>query len=244
MSKELPLVSVLIPFYNCKYVPQAIETVLRQTYKNIEIILVNDGSYMYNELLKPYLSRIIYIEQKNKGVASALNEGIKIANGEYLAWLSSDDLFSEKKIELQLNFMKENKSFFSFTNFNIIDSHNQIKKYNVGIHFKSGIEVLQSLKDFNPINGCTVMMSRKVIEKIGYFDETLKYAQDYDYWIRTSAHFPLHYFHCTLTNYRVHDLMGSIRHNKDQMKEFYELRENYRVKYNKFFSEQRGEKHV
>lgn len=228
MNNELPLVSVLIPFYNCQFVDQSIKSVLKQTYKNIEIILVNDGSFMYKDLVTPFLSNIIYREQQNKGVASALNQGLKNASGEYLAWLSADDLFDENKIELQLNYMKEKNSYFCFTNFNIIDRNNQITKYNVGINFKNDLEVLQSFKDFNPINGCTVMMSREVIEKIGYFDENLKYAQDYDYWIRTSHYFPLHYFNCTLTNYRVHDLMGSVRHNKEQMKEFNKVRNYYR----------------
>nr|WP_285838728.1 glycosyltransferase [Cytobacillus oceanisediminis] len=240
----MPLVSVLIPFYNCQYVNQAINSALRQTYKNIEIIIVNDGSYLYKDLVTPFLSNIIYLEQKNKGVASALNKGIKKARGEYLAWLSSDDIFNENKIQLQLNFMIEKNSFFSFTNFNIIDSKNHIIQHNVGINFKTPQEVLQKLKYFNPINGCTVMMSRKIIEAVGFFDEKLKYAQDYDYWIRVSNKFPLHYFHYTLTNYRVHDSMGSIRHNKEQMKEFYEVRSNFRKNTRKFLSENKGEKRV
>ena len=72
------------------------------------------------------------------------------------------------------------------------------------------------------------MLSKEIIKTIGYFDENLKYAQDYDYWIRTALHFPIHYFHMTLTNYRVHDAMGSIRFNKEQQAEFHSVRDKYK----------------
>ncbi|KRF51676.1 hypothetical protein ASG97_07260 [Bacillus sp. Soil745] len=241
MSNHHPLVSVVIPFYNCQYVAQAIESVLRQTYPHVELIVINDGSNKYQDLITPYLSKITYIEQTNKGVAAALNHGLKRAKGEYLVWLSSDDLMDDHKIELQLNFMKNVNSFLSFTNFNLINENNDITSYNVGINFKTELEILQALNKFNPINGCTVMMSRKVIEEIGYFNEQLKYAQDYEYWVRVSLHFPIHYFHITLTNYRVHQLMGSILHNKDQMTEFYSIREKYRGKINGLISKRRAE---
>ncbi|MFZ0444325.1 MAG: glycosyltransferase [Bacillus sp. (in: firmicutes)] len=229
MSTSDPLVSVIIPFYNCSYVAQAIESVLSQTYPHIELLVVNDGSYENQHLITPYLSKITYIEQTNKGVASALNQGIKHAKGEYLVWLSSDDLISPYKIEHQLNFMQENNALISFTCFNIINNDNQITQYNVGKYFKDDIEILQTLQEFNPINGCTVMFSKEIIKTIGFFDENLKYAQDYDYWIRTALHFPIHYFHMTLTNYRVHEAMGSIRFNKEQNIEFHSVRSKYKI---------------
>ena len=228
MSSIQPLVTVIIPFYNCSYVAQAIESVLSQTYPHIELLVVNDGSYKNQHLITPYLSKITYIEQTNKGVASALNQGIKHAKGEYLVWLSSDDLISPHKIEHQLNFMQENNALISFTNFNIIDKDNQITQYNVGKEFKNDVEILQTLQEYNPINGCTVMLSKEIIKTIGFFDENLKYAQDYDYWIRTALHFPIHYFHMTLTNYRVHEAMGSIRFNKEQQFEFHSVRDKYK----------------
>ena len=242
MSAMHPLVTVIIPFYNDAYVPQAIESVLKQTYPHVELILVNDGSYENQQLITPYLSNITYIEQINKGVASALNQGIKQAKGEYLVWLSSDDLISPYKIEHQLNFMQENNALISFTNFNIIDKDNQITQYNVGKYFENDVEILQTLQEFNPINGCTVMLSKEIIKTIGFFDENLKYAQDYDYWIRTALHYPIHYFHMTLTNYRVHDAMGSIRFNKEQQFEFHSVRDKYKNIIGNLISEKEREK--
>lgn len=107
-------VSIIIPFYNCQYVEKAIESALNQTYQNIEVIVVDDGSTKYIERITPYLDSIHYIQKKNGGTASALNTGIRYATGEYFAWLSSDDLFKPDKISKQLKFMKRCGSFFFF----------------------------------------------------------------------------------------------------------------------------------
>lgn len=228
LSSSSPLVSVIIPFYNCAYVAQAIESVLNQTYPFIELIVVNDGSDKYVDLLSPYFSKIIYIEQINKGTAAAINRGIKQSKGEYLVWLSSDDLIYPQKIENQLQFMKEKNALISFTNFNYINKEQQITKYNVGTHFNNSIEVLRALQYSNPINGCTVMMSRKIIEDIGYFTEDLKYTQDYEYWIRAGLQFPIYYYPITLTNYRVHEDMGTIRYNQEATAEYLKVQNKYK----------------
>jgi len=78
MSEE-PKVSVIIPFYNCSYVDLAIQSVLNQSYPNIELIVVDDGSTLWLEKLTPFRDRIIYIQKDNGGTASALNKGIEVA---------------------------------------------------------------------------------------------------------------------------------------------------------------------
>ena len=222
-----PLVSVIIPFYNCPYVDQAIESVLKQTYPNIEIIVVNDGSTRNTNLLTQYLSKMIYLEQKNKGVAAALNQGIKKAKGEYIVWLSSDDLFHRNKIKLQVKYMKRKNSLISFTDFNLIDEHSNLIKKNVSKNYLNDSEVLRTFLVSCPINGCTVMMSKEIISSVGYFNEKLKYAQDYEYWIRVALLYPIHYFPVSLTNYRTHHLMGSVIHRKEQMEEFNIVKDKY-----------------
>lgn len=240
--ERTPLVSVIIPFYNCRYVDKAIESVLNQTYKNIEIILINDGSTQFQELIHPYLKDIRYIEQPNQGVAAALNQGLRHANGEYIAWLSSDDLFAINKVAVQLKYMMEQKLDISFTNFNHIDENNKITRNSCGINFLDELHLLTTLRDICPINGCTIMMSPKVVKTIGYFNETLKYTQDYDYWIRTSFHFPIHYLPTILTYYRVHKEMGSLVHYKEQMEEFHMIKEKYRNAMEKLIAKKATEK--
>jgi glycosyltransferase involved in cell wall biosynthesis len=201
--------------------------VLRQTYPHIELIVVNDGSTKNQHLIKPYLSKITYIEQTNKGVAPALNQGIKQAKGEYLVWLSSDDVFDSKKIELQLEFMKNKNALISFTNFNLIDKDNKITAYNVSKIYSDHLEILQTFLKYNPINGCTIMMSRRIIESVGYFNENLRFAQDYEYWMRVALLFPVHYYNVTLTNYRHHQSMGSNLFRVEQMEEFNNVKNKY-----------------
>jgi glycosyltransferase involved in cell wall biosynthesis len=227
LSDFQPLVSVIIPFYNCGFVDQAINSALTQTYPKVEVIVVNDGSTKNENLATKYLSRIKYIKQSNKGVAAALNTGINHAAGEYITWLSSDDMMDRQKIECQLKFMQKRDSMVSFTNFNLIDENNKIVSFNVSENYLNEIDILRAFLRKNPINGCTIMMARKVAENTGSFNEDLRYAQDYEYWIRISLKYTIHYYDKTLINYRIHPTMGSILHYDDQMKEFHQIKERY-----------------
>lgn len=101
---ETPRVSVVIPAYNCdRYVGQAVESVLNQTYSSFEIIVIDDGSQdNTREALQPYSQHIRYVYQTNQGVSVARNHGIQLASGEFIAFLDADDLFTPDKLETQL----------------------------------------------------------------------------------------------------------------------------------------------
>lgn len=224
MSEMYPLVSVLIPFYNCSYVAKAIESALNQNYPNVEIIVINDGATLYQQLIKPYLTNIKYIEQGNGGVASALNTGITKALGQYVAWLSSDDIFHPNKLKEQVAFMQERNSSISATNFNLIDGQDSVVRQMAGKSYQSPFEVLQDFLIQNPVNGCTVIMSKEVIQKVGLFNTRIRYAQDYEYWARVALHFPIHYLNKALTDYRIHPTMGSKVFHREQLEEFTKLK--------------------
>lgn len=121
------LVSVIIPVYNAeKYINETIESVLNQTYKNYELILVNDKSLDNSkEVCKKYIkNNIKWIDLKqNKGAAFARNEGVKVAKGKYICFLDADDLWERKKIEKQVKFMQKNNCAFSFTGYEFADSN-------------------------------------------------------------------------------------------------------------------------
>ena len=106
-----PLVSIVIPAWNAeRYIKEAVDSALNQTYPSTEVIVVDDGSIDGTRaILEPYLAtkRIIYIYQVNKGLAGARNTGIRAASGEYIALLDSDDLFLPQKIEKQALVLKE-----------------------------------------------------------------------------------------------------------------------------------------
>ncbi|WP_055109166.1 glycosyltransferase [Paenibacillus ihumii] len=206
-------VSIVIPFYNCPYIAQAVSSAMNQTYPNIEIIVVDDGSTSYAELLDPYRQRIFYLGKQNGGTATALNHGIRHASGDYIAWLSSDDLFYPEKVSVQLDYMLQNKALISHTNFNYIDENGITFQYTAGAPAMTRRELLLTFQRGNPVNGCTVMIKRSLLARVGLFDERLPYTHDYDLWHRILlAGIPFHYLNLPLTAYRRHPGMGTLRH--------------------------------
>ncbi|AOH55180.1 glycosyl transferase family 2 [Peribacillus muralis] len=204
-------VSIVVPFYNCPYIDKALESLINQTYKNIEIIVVDDGSTLYSERIEPFLDKILFIEKENGGTASALNTGIKHATGDYICWLSSDDIFSPEKTEIQLHSMKRVNAPFSYTSYYCIDDNGEIITPIIGINPPTRLEFIKAMIRGNIINGCSVMIQREVFEQIGFFDEALLYTHDYDLWLRIMQNFKFHFVPQPLLQYRIHTQMGSKR---------------------------------
>ena len=106
-----PKVSIVIPVYNgANFLREAIESALAQTYENIEVIVVNDGSTdsgTTEEIARSYGDRLRYYHKENGGVASALNFGIREMRGEYFSWLSHDDVYYPNKVETQIQYLKK-----------------------------------------------------------------------------------------------------------------------------------------
>ena len=113
-------VSIITPCYNGeKYVSRYLDSILRQTYKNIELIFINDGSDdNTEEIVKSYIKKfndagmeLIYLYQKNSGQAAAVNKGLKIFSGDYLTWPDSDDILTDDSIEKKVRFLEENQQY-------------------------------------------------------------------------------------------------------------------------------------
>lgn len=198
--KNKPLVSIILPTYNGeKYILEAIRSCLRQTYKNIELIIVDDGSTDRSaKIIRSFRdSRIMVIEKKsNEGLPKALNSGFEIARGEYLTWISDDNLFHPKALEKLLKFLKAKKTDFVFSAYYACSSNLKIKK----IVQLSG---LLSLKNDNPI-GPSFLYTQKIKKVIGEYNPEAEFVEDYDYWIRISKKFPIYYLNLPLYFYRKH----------------------------------------
>ena len=127
-----PKVSIVIPVYNgANFLTEAIDSALSQSYRNIEIIVINDGSDDGNEtdkIARSYGDTIQYYHKKNGGVASALNLGIQKMTGDYFSWLSHDDVYDNKKIGTQIDYLKKrgSKEIITFSNFKQIDSESRV----------------------------------------------------------------------------------------------------------------------
>ena len=193
---ELPKVSIIIPVYNgANYMREAIDSALTQTYTNIEIIVVNDGSCDEGQTEKIALSygdRIRYFSKPNGGSSSALNYGIRKMRGEYFSWLSHDDLYKSDKIEKQIqkiNFEIINKQII-ICGTEIIDScgkkiHHSKKQLNGNF---DGLSMLENIKKGYGINGCGVLIHKNILDKVGFFDENFRFINDFDYWYRLMIH--------------------------------------------------------
>ncbi|QHT62281.1 glycosyltransferase [Paenibacillus lycopersici] len=210
-----PFVSIIIPFYNDPYVSHAITSALEQTYPNKEIIIVSDGATKHKERLLPYLRHqgVYLYEKDNGGTASALNAGIRIAAGDYIAWLSSDDRFYPNKLENQLAYMLPRNGEISFSDYDVIDGSGSVVSQNVTPKYTDVFAFYKAFEHYCPINGCTVVARKKLLTDLGLFDEALPYTHDYDLWFRavlSGADF--HYVNEPLIQYRVHEAMGSMRH--------------------------------
>ncbi|WP_308635542.1 glycosyltransferase family 2 protein [Paenibacillus silvisoli] len=215
-TTESPLVTIVIPFYNDPYVAEAVESALTQTYSNIEIIVVDDGSTMHAEKLRPYVDagRIHYTGKENGGTASALNHGFRLAGGKYVAWLSSDDRFYPDKIRRQVEAMEEQGALISHTGFDIIDGRGKMTELDLIPPGNENGAFYRALLNSNPINGCTVMMAKSLYRITGPFHEGLKYTHDLDYWYRVLlTGIPFLLLPEPLSAYRRHEAMGTVRHH-------------------------------
>ena len=192
--KEDVFVSIIIPVYNgANYLKEAIDSAINQTYKNIEIIVVKDGSTDNTEKIAlSYGDRIRYFKKENGGVSSALNLGIREMKGEYFSWLSHDDIYTPYKLENQIKSLSScgfKKDVVSLCNMGFIDKNSNIIKKHTKRRFKDGklykgTKILHNLVSKGTFGGCQLLINKSILLDNGLFDENLRYAQDVLMWIK------------------------------------------------------------
>ncbi|MGB8218564.1 MAG: glycosyltransferase [Candidatus Methanoperedens sp.] len=201
MNESSPKVSIVLPTYNgARYIRQSIDSCLNQTYKNIELIIVDD--YSTDEtpgIIRSYKDeRIKYIRhEKNEGLPHALNTGFAETTGEYLSWTSDDNYYSMDAIEKMVFFLKNKNCNFVYCDFYRFKDENSANLMIVKLP-----EVL-SLDNHNDVGAC-FLYSKIVKEIIGDYDTDAFVGEDYDYWIRVSKKFSMCHLAETLYFYREH----------------------------------------
>ena len=206
-----PLVSVIIPVYNrLEYICEAIGSVLSQSYQNYEIVIVNDGSTVdVCRALVKVREKIRYVSHdKNKGLAATRNTGIKESQGKYIAFLDDDDLFEDRKLELQVQ---------------ILENHPE-----VGLVYSDCFEYEGWKKDemrLNPAVGRadppgkfpgsffvnpnvrvpTVLLRRECFDEVGMFDESLRQHEDGDLFLRVALKWQVHFLDYPSAKVRIHE---------------------------------------
>jgi len=203
----MPKVSVVIPTFNyAQYVAHAVQSVLNQSFSDFEIILVDDGSTDKTQaVLAPFQPHIRYIYQDNKGLPAARNTGIRAANGEYIAFLDSDDLWLPTKLEKQVALLDRREELgLVYCDFCWqYDEAGIVVRSPQRDLFRSGF-VFADLLMRNFIHTPTPIVRSQVFDAVGLFDESLPASEDWDMWLRIVACFKIDFVDEVLAIYRFH----------------------------------------
>jgi glycosyltransferase involved in cell wall biosynthesis len=205
-----PLISVIIPSYNAaRYLPQAIESVLAQSYRPFEILVIDDGSTDDTvSVLEKYRSSIRYFRQPNGGPARARNRGIAEARGRYIAFLDADDIWLPNKLSQQVQCLERNaEAALVHSDIYYLDDETQLQSLReVGRASYVG-NCYRLLLEHNRIIFSTVLVRRESLAQVGGFDEQIRHAstEDYDLVLRLGRRFPFAYIPEPLTVYRIHN---------------------------------------
>ena len=238
LDYDEPAVSVIIPTYNrAAYLEAAVRSVLAQTHRPSEVIIVDDGSTDDTaELCMSFPEPVRYIRQDNAGVSAARDRGIREAKGEYLAFLDSDDVWHPTKLETQLTVLQRFPApEWCICACNVIDEHAQLRPgdglrqvfpvfHALGLSpealFRSRLErcsmqaargshtvfvgdVFELLFHGNFVLPSAAILHRRVIDRVGFFDEALRAAEDTEFFHRVAARFPAAIIMTPLVDYRM-----------------------------------------
>lgn len=228
--KNFPLVSIVIPLYNgSNYVEEALQSALAQTYPNIEVIVVNDGSTdggAGKAICQRYADRITYYEKENGGCASALNFGIRRANGAFISWLSHDDLYTPEKIEKQIAMYEEHGLDTDNTIISSVGMLIDADGKPIAHPSRKDTGIYQPEQAFSYFlfqscpNGCGLLIPKRCFEVYGYFDETLRFVLDWNLWLKFAYAGAVFFFDDTKLVYnRVHSMQVTVKQKQLHAKE-------------------------
>ncbi len=210
-QQQRPLVSVCIPSYNYeKYIGEAIESVLHQTYTNWEIIVVDDASSDNSPALleayqRDYPDRFHFVAAAaNRGIGNTLNHCISLAKGDYIAYLGADDRMLPDRLQVQVDYLLQNQSVGAVcSDVYAIDKEGQ--RVPVSLPFSTPVFDLRlQLLQGNFLNAPSALVRKKVFDDVGLISPVLQYVQDFDHWLRLLEHYELVRLDDKLTEYRIH----------------------------------------
>ena len=192
------LVSVIIPTYNrSKYIADAIQSVLNQTYKDIELIVIDDGSTDNTKnVLQLYIEKKVvkYIYQKNAGPAAARNRGIKASRGELIAFLDSDDLWLTDKLEKQVAIMKKHhKAGLVYTNSKYVDANGVriLYRFPTSLELPCGKIFKEIILGEAPLGTSSILVRKECFEEVGLYREDLFWGEDREMHARISMKYDI-----------------------------------------------------
>ena len=230
-------VSIVMPIYNSeRYLKDAIDSIIAQTYTHFELILVNDGSTDNSiNIINVYLAkdpRIRMIDNiKNLGIAKSRNKGISVAKGYYIANMDSDDIAYTDRIQKQVDYLDNNPRIdICIGHMDVMDESGRFlysRKFPL-----TNLAIKQAFYRYNPIPNPAVMYKKIVWEKVGGYDDLYKYsADDLDFWFKAMNSFEAGNINCSILKYKLR--YSSITHNNFAKveREAFKIRFKYLTKY-------------
>lgn len=204
-----PLVSIITPSFNqAKFIRQTIDSVLNQTYKNIEYIVVDGGSTDETlEILKSYNNRFYFISEKDSGQSNAINKGLLLAKGQIMGFLNSDDYLLPDAIQNVVDALYMATELWVSGDYIIVDNQNKPIHRGV-VAYKSFLRCFSSknlLLFVDYIVQPSTYWKSELFEKIGLFNEELEFVMDYEYWLRATNISPVKIINKPLSCFRIHD---------------------------------------
>lgn len=211
----MPLVSIVIPVFNPgPYLRRALDSVASQTYRDWQIVVVDDGSAEQVQAVCESFPSLTYVRTERHGVSAARNLGISKSDSKYVAFLDGDDLWHPQKLRIQVEQMAQSGLYFSHTANRIIGSDDQLTD-NLGpllpfdcpaddLSARFHTELASSF-GHRDVTTSSVILNREVFDKVGMFDAAMPLAEDMHLWLRASLLGPLLYIDLPLTLYRKHE---------------------------------------
>ncbi|NVM45463.1 MAG: glycosyltransferase [Candidatus Lokiarchaeota archaeon] len=237
--RELPFVTVFTPNYNkSKYLPETIESVLQQTYKNFEYIIVDDCSTDDSwDIIRTYASKDErikpYRNEENLKIVKTRNKGFQFSSKEakYYAILDSDDVSAPERLEKQVTFLEENP-LYGLIGSDIIVINEESKEIGYRKYASSDLEIRKVITRLNPIAQSSVLIRKQAIQEVGYYDEQWNVCQDYDYWLRIGIDWKLKNFDNPLIKYRLSGTQVKITNLKETIQNTYLIQKKAIKEYN------------
>ncbi|WP_456416324.1 glycosyltransferase family 2 protein [Thiolapillus sp.] len=203
MERNEYFISVIIPNYNYeKYIQEAIQSVLNQTFSNLEIVVVDDGSTDNSiQLIQEFGSQVNLVQQENQHLSAARNTGIKAARGKWVAFLDADDVWHPRKLEFQIDALKENPDWF-FIGAQVLEE-GEYPNYDSTNVVSREIRLCDFLV-YSPMSGSDALVKKSCFDEVGLFDTGLRSSEDRDMWLRLASRYRGGVVEAPLWHYRQH----------------------------------------
>jgi len=233
MITKLPKISIITPTYNqAKFIQQTIDSVFSQNYPYLEYIVMDGGSTDGTvEILKKYNGRLIWFSERDRGQSHAINKGLRKAKGKIICYLNSDDYLENNSLIKVGEFFSKNKQAYWLTGkCKIVDENNHEVRRLITIYKNLFLKHCRSLtlnQIIQFISQPATFWRKEVVERIGYFDESLNYDMDYDYWLRTWFKYQLYFIDDYLASYRIHYSSKAVTSPETQFKVEYDIVKRY-----------------